>query len=260
MSGMFEFEELLLIAYKKERAMSRRLSRLTSLSAHAALTQTLEKAAGTQTLAELVNARHRERAATEEARKHREQERVAARAASKPRPAVRDAAAWHAWFDGSAHPNPGKIGIGGVLESPDGDVMKISALAGHGDSCEAEYLALIAVLEAAVSRKPAPAKLVIRGDSQVVIEDVLRDEASSAPALSSYATLARGLIAQLADVRLQWIPRARNAAADALSQHAIRGDTHADTHANTHADTHADAQDRSRTSTTGVSPNLSLNA
>jgi len=260
MPGMFEFEQLLRIAYKKERAVSRRLSKLTSLSAHAALTQTLEKSAGTQTLAELVGARHRERAATEQARHHREQERAAARAARKVRPAVRDAVAWHAWFDGSAHPNPGKIGIGGVLEGPDGDIVKISARAGHGDSCEAEYLALIAVLEAAVSRKPAPAKLVIRGDSQVVIEDVLRDEASSAPALSSYATLARGLIAQLADVRLQWIPRARNAAADALSQHAIRGDTHADTHANTHADTHADAQDRSRTSTTGVSPNLSLNA
>jgi len=248
MPGMFEFEELLLIAYKKERTMSRRLSKLTSLSAHAALTRTLEKAAGAQTLAELVSARHRERAATEHARSHREQTRAAAREARKVRPAIRDAAAWHAWFDGSAHPNPGKIGIGGVLESPDGDVVKISTLAGHGDSCEAEYLALIAVLEAAVSRRPAPARLVIHGDSQVVIEDVLRDEASSAPALSSYATQARSLIAQLADVRLQWIPRARNAAADALSQHAIRGGAH------------ADPQVRSRTSTTGESPNVSLNA
>ncbi|CAN7234167.1 ribonuclease HI family protein [Caballeronia sp. 15715] len=251
MPGMFEFEELLLIAYKKERATSRRLSKLTSLSAHAALTQTLEKSAGTRTLAELVSARHRERVAAEQARHHREQERAAARAARKVRPVVRDAAAWHAWFDGSAYPNPGKIGIGGMLESPDGEVVKISARAGHGDSCEAEYLALIAVLEAAVARKPAPAKLVIHGDSQVVIEDVLRDEASSAPALSTYAAQARALIAQLADVRLQWIPRARNAAADALSQHAVRHDPHA---------LDADIHERSRTSTAGVSPNVSLNA
>jgi ribonuclease HI len=77
---------------------------------------------------------------------------------------------------------------------------------------------------------------------------VLRDEASGAAVLSSYATQARHLIAQLADVRLQWIPRARNAAADALSQHAIRGGTE------------ANAQDKSRTSTTGASPNVSLNA
>jgi ribonuclease HI len=245
---MFEFEELFLVAYKKERATSRRLSKLTSLSAHAALTQTLEKSAGMQTLAELVSARHRERAAAERARTQREQERAAARAARKPLPAARDALAWHAWFDGSAHPNPGKIGIGGVLESPDGDIVKISALAGHGDSCEAEYLALIAVLEAALSRTPMPDKLVIHGDSQVVIEDVLRDEASGAAVLGSYATQARHLIAQLADVRLQWIPRARNAAADALSQHAIRGGTE------------ANAQDKSRTSTAGASPNVSLNA
>jgi ribonuclease HI len=248
MPGMFEFEELLLIAYKKERALGRRLSKLTALSAHAALIQTLEKSAGTQTLAELVSARRRERAAAERARHDRERARVAARTARKVRPVVRDTAAWHAWFDGSAHPNPGKIGIGGVLESPDGDVVKISARAGHGDSCEAEYLALIAVLEAAVSRTPAPAKLVIHGDSQVVIEDVLRDEASSAPALSTYAAQARALIAQLADVRLLWIPRARNTAADALSQHAVRNEP----------DLHA--HDRSRTSTTGVSPNESRNA
>lgn len=130
--------------------------------------------------------------------------------------------------------------------------MEISARAGHGDSCEAEYLALIAVLEAAVTRNPVPAKLVIHGDSQVVIEDVLRDAATSAPALSIYAAQARGLIAQLADVRLQWIPRARNTAADALSQQAVRGDAH--------SDHHADIHDSSRTSTTGTSPNVSLNA
>jgi ribonuclease HI len=245
---MFEFEELLLVAYKRERTMSRRLSRLTSLSAHEALIQTLEKSAGPQTLAELVKARHGKRAVAQQVQKQREQERAAARAAKIPMPAARDALAWHAWFDGSAHPNPGKIGIGGVLESPDGDIVKISATAGHGDSCKAEYLALIAVLEAALSRSPAPARLVIHGDSQVVIEDVLLDEARSAPALSSYAAQARHLIAQLADVRLQWIPRARNAAADALSQHAIRGG----------AD--ANAQASSRTSTTGVSPNVALNA
>ena len=101
---------------------------------------------------------------------------------------------------------------------------------------------------------------MIHGDSQVVIEDVLRDEASSAPALSTYAAQARGLIAQLADVRLQWIPRARNTAADALSQHAVRGDTHADARLDARLDAHADTRDRSRTSTTGVSPNVSLNA
>ena len=243
---MFEFDELFQIAYKRERAMSRRLAKLTALSAHAALAQTLEKSAGAATLADLVKARRLERAAALHAAQLRREERSAARVvrlARNRQPSTRDATAWHAWFDGSAHPNPGKIGIGGMLESPDGEVVTISAIAGHGDSCKAEYLALIAVLEVALSQQPAPEKLVIHGDSQVVIEDVLRDATCSAPALSSYATQARELIAQLADVRLQWIPRHRNTAADALSQEAIRGD-----HAN------------SRTSVTGVSPNASLNA
>ena len=240
---MFEFDELFQIAYKRERAISRRLTKLTALSAHAALTQTLEKAAGAASLADLVNARRLEQSAALRAAQRRREDREAARAARNLKPSNRDAIAWHAWFDGSAHPNPGKIGIGGLLESPDGEVVKISAIAGHGDSCKAEYLAMIAVLEAALSQRPAPEKLVIHGDSQVVIEDVLRDAANSAPALISYATQARELISQLADVHFQWIPRHRNTAADALSQSAIRED-----HAN------------SRTSVTGVSPNASLNA
>jgi ribonuclease HI len=254
----FEFDELFQIAYKRERAMSRRLSKHTSLSAHAALKQTLEKSAGEQTLAQLVSARHREKAlaqaAAEAAHEKLQQDRAAARAARLCAAAARDPLAWHAWFDGSAHPNPGKIGIGGVLESPDGGIVKLSAVAGHGDSCQAEYLALIAVLEAAILQKPAPSKLVIHGDSQVVIDDVLRDVASSAPALNAYAAQVRALIAQLADVHLRWIPRARNAAADALSQAAIRG-------ASADSDVAIESGDyaRSRTSTVGVVPNASLN-
>ena len=69
-----------------------------------------------------------------------------------------------------------------------------------------------------VSREPAPAKLVIHGDCQVVIGDVLRDEAIGSHVLSTYAARARGLIAQFADVHLQRIPRVRNTADDALSQ------------------------------------------
>jgi ribonuclease HI len=219
---MFEFNELFQIAYKRERAISRRLAKLTALSARDALVQTLEKSAGAASLADLVTARRLARATALRAAQIRRDDRAAGRAAWNLQPSTRDAFAWHAWFDGSAHPNPGKIGIGGLLEGPDGEVVKISAIAGHGDSCKAEYLALIAVLEAALLRQPAPAKLVIHGDSQVVIEDVLRDPTSSAPALISYATQARKLIAQLADVRLQWIPRHRNMAADALSQSAVR--------------------------------------
>jgi ribonuclease HI len=59
------------------------------------------------------------------------------------------ATAWRGWFDGSAHPNPGQIGIGALLCGPDGQRVEISRRAGHGSSSDAEYLALTALLEAA---------------------------------------------------------------------------------------------------------------
>ena len=80
------------------------------------------------------------------------------------------AEAWLAWFDGSALPNPGRIGIGALLRGPQGQVVEISRRAGEGSSSEAEYLALIALLEAALLHQPA--QLTVHGDSQVVIDDL----------------------------------------------------------------------------------------
>src|SRR5689334_15249432 len=79
--------------------------------------------------------------------------------------------AWRAWFDGSAHPNPGRIGIGAVLAGPGGEHVEISRRAGHGNNGDAEYLALIALLEKAVELRVP--ELLVYGDSQVVVQDVL---------------------------------------------------------------------------------------
>jgi ribonuclease HI len=241
---MVEFEELFSVAYKKERALSRRLSKGAALSAHEALARVLQKSAGPRTLHELVDARRLEQQKAQAALQERALQKAAARAAGTRPEVISDPDAWHAWFDGSAHPNPGRIGIGGLLKGPLGEVVEISATAGHGDSCKAEYLALIAVLDAALERQPE--KLVIHGDSQVVIGDVCRED--GAPALSAYASKARELISQLGDVHLRWIPRGRNTLADVLSQRAIR------------AGAQGELQDNSRTSTTGVCPNESLSA
>ena len=54
--------------------------------------------------------------------------------------------AWRGWFDGSAHPNPGKLGIGALLLGPNGERIEVSEAAGHGSSSDAEYAALTAVL------------------------------------------------------------------------------------------------------------------
>ena len=134
-------------------------------------------------------------------------------------------AAWLAWFDGSALPNPGRIGIGALLRGPQGQVVEISRRAGDGSSSEAEYLALIALLEAALPYQPP--QLVVHGDSQVVIDDLKppRRGKTIAKGLEALRARALDLIAQLggaAVVTVRWVPRHRNPDADRLSQAAVR--------------------------------------
>lgn len=216
---MIEFEELLAIAYKKERMQSRRLARGAAISEHAALLRTLEKAAGEQSLRTLVDARRAAQQKGADAQRLRETRRAERSGESKRREPSMDACGWRGWFDGSALPNPGRLGIGGMLAGPSGEIVEISAAAGHGDSSAAEYLALIAVLEAALAE--AAEDIVIYGDSRVVIDDLNAPEGAGIRSLAHHAARARELIAQIGTVRIQWIPRARNVRADALSREAL---------------------------------------
>lgn len=209
--------DLFAIAYKKELAASRRLAKSTGLSAQAALLQVLQTAAQARPLAELLAIRQQEKndaAARIALRKQQKAEALADKiAAAQP-----DPTAWLAWFDGATHPNPGKMGIGGVLKSPAGDITTVSYAAGQGDSNEAEYIALIAILQAAVAA--GAAKLVIHGDSRVVLDDVQTETAGIA-VLHMQRMQAKQLLSLLNDVSFRWIPRTKNSMADALSQQAV---------------------------------------
>jgi ribonuclease HI len=215
---MITAAELAAIAYKKEKVASRRLAQASGLSAAAALEQVLTAVAGKATLAELVALRLRERAHAAAKALARKQASVAARA-QKLAAQQADPAAWQAWFDGSCHPNPGKMGIGGLLRSPQGERTEISFVAGPGDSSEAEYIALISVLEAAL--EAGVRQLHIYGDSQVVINDV-QLKVGGAAILATRRLKAQELLSRLPQVTLGWIPRQKNGQADALSQQAIR--------------------------------------
>jgi len=209
--------DLFEIAYHREKVASRRLAAQLGISHQEALAQTLLKN-DPGSLESLVIAR-RQQIIAERERKELAQQRKASVRHDKARLNQPPADAWLAWFDGATHPNPGTMGIGGILKNPDGTLTEISFNAGHGDSSEAEYRALISVLQAAIKAKPA--QLVIYGDSQVVINDVNPTSASAAKALTTWREQARELMAQLPNVTLQWIPRHKNAAADALSQRAV---------------------------------------
>jgi ribonuclease HI len=216
---MIAFEELLSVAYRKERMLSRRLAKGASISEHAALVRTLEKAAGGQSLRHFIDARRAAQDRHSEAQRTREIRRAERASEAKARKHPLDASGWRGWFDGSALPNPGRLGIGGVLIGPRGETVEISVAAGTGDSSAAEYLALIALLEAAL-REGADA-VVIHGDSRVVIDDMNAPRDAGIRSLAHHAARARALVESIGDVRLQWIPRARNVHADELSRAAF---------------------------------------
>lgn len=215
---MPDYSHLHAIAYKGERLASRRLAQRSNVSLNEALRTTLEQAAGPKGLALLIA----ERLALQTDALARAAARAAARAralAARQQRHDGPVTPWRAWFDGSAHPNPGRCGIGGLLTGPAAQRVEISRPAGYGNSSEAEYHALIAVLQAAV--RAGASGLTIYGDSQVVINDVGAEAKGQAPALRELRAAAVALMAQLNDVALRWIPRHKNPEADALSQRAV---------------------------------------
>jgi ribonuclease HI len=216
--AMTEPQHLHAIAFKAERIASRRLAQRRGIPLQEALQTTLEQAAGARGLALLVS----ERQAVLAADAARSAERAANRAralAARQQRHDGPATPWRAWFDGSAHPNPGRCGIGALLTGPASERVEISRPAGYGNSSEAEYMALIAVLEAALAA--GASGLTVYGDSQVVINDVAAPPQSRSPALQGMREAAVALIAQLDNVSLRWVPRRKNPEADALSQRAV---------------------------------------
>ncbi|MEV4781876.1 ribonuclease HI family protein [Burkholderia sp. LMU1-1-1.1] len=221
--GETGFEELATAAYKGERVAARRLAARMRLTEADALRQVLTGVAGVAGLPRLLDERAQARrgdALRRDARTQEKAQREAVRMARMQPPAN----AWRGWFDGSAHPNPGQIGIGALLCGPAGERLEISRRAGHGNSGEAEYLALTALLEAAV--RLGATDLVVYGDSRVVVDDVnLSAQAVAAgrgaKGLEAHRVRVVGLLEALGGVSLRWVPRHRNGDADRLSQQAI---------------------------------------
>ena len=132
-----------------------------------------------------------------------------------------------AWFDGAIAPkNPGGhasygvvIKIGGVI------ACNLDAYVGHGDGMSnnvAEACGVIRVLEELpgfLELNPG-ATAVVYGDSQIVI-NALKNR-SAGGLFAPYVAKAQALYFPLRDrVRLQWIPREENGAADALSRRPL---------------------------------------
>ncbi len=225
---MTDEAQLRAAAFKTELAASRRLAARSGVSEAEALKTTLLLSAGAAGLDRLLLERAAQRLRSEQALDAR---RALVAASIARRAGAAAATQWRAWFDGSARPNPGSCTLGAVLEGPDGVQVELSRAIGYGNSSEAEYQALIAVLEAAIEHGAVtPA---IHGDSQVVIDDVHAPDSAAAPALRDYRARARALLARLPGATLRWIPRHKNSRADALSQRAAHEEHDEDADART---------------------------
>lgn len=214
---MTELDRLQGAANRTELSASRKLALRSALSLEEALRATLTASSGGAGLEALL----RERAALREAEAARNAAREVAREAARMQQRARHdglPTAWRAWFDGSARPNPGRCGIGARLLGPAGELIELSQPVGYGNSGEAEYLALIAVLEAAAAH--GARALTVYGDSRVVIDDVAAPASAAAPSLQPYRVRVHALLARLPGASLRWVPRHKNLEADALSQRA----------------------------------------
>lgn len=127
---------------------------------------------------------------------------------------------WIVHCDGSAEPNPGRMGLGAVIEAPDGSRQAISeAAAVRGCNNEAELRAVMAALR---QIRPGGAAVRIYSDNSILVEQLgAAAEVQPVARLAPLFDEARVLLAGFAHASLHWVPRHRNAEADALARAAI---------------------------------------
>ena len=216
---MTDVHRLANAAYHSERVASRKLAARLHIPEAQALEQVLTVQAGSKGLEFLLAGREALLAADQARRAQRDAVRLAAQAARQARQRP-DPACWNAWFDGSARPNPGPCAIGALIVGPGGETIEISKAVDHGSSSEAEYRALIAVLQAA--HASGIRALTVYGDSRVVIDDLASAGSDAAPSLDAFRAEARRLAQSIGAVKVQWIPRHRNQRADLLARQGHR--------------------------------------
>lgn len=127
---------------------------------------------------------------------------------------------WIIHCDGSAVPNPGRMGLGAVLVAPDGTRHVLSlATDARGCNNEAEARALMLALREAQAR--GATALQIYSDSSLLVEQLGAGGALPVVRLAALYAEAAALLATFAHTSLRWIPRHRNGEADALAREAL---------------------------------------
>ena len=124
---------------------------------------------------------------------------------------------WVIHCDGSAIPNPGRMGLGATLLAPDGQQHTLSHTSSLvGCNNEAEALAAIYALQWLHAQ--AVRQVVLYTDNSILAEQLGAPQPKRIARLSDLYEQARSLLALFESVQLRWIPRHKNAIADALAR------------------------------------------
>jgi ribonuclease HI len=124
------------------------------------------------------------------------------------------------YFDGASSGNPGDMGIGFAIISEDGEIVfEKSQYLGVGTNNEAEYVALVSLLEGAVHN--GIERLEVFGDSQLVVKQVNGEWRVKAENLRPFHKKAVELLEKVKNSKLSWVRRDDNSLADQLSKDGV---------------------------------------
>lgn len=128
-----------------------------------------------------------------------------------------DASLWHLSCDGSAVPNPGKQGLAAVLVSPAGE-RHARAMAWPDSGCnnEAELRALL--LGLSMAQAHGAKQLRIQTDSSLLVAQLSSGATPTIQRLLPVLNEAQLALACFEHIEWRWVPRHRNAEADALAR------------------------------------------
>ncbi|QIO22319.1 ribonuclease HI [Haloarcula sp. JP-L23] len=125
----------------------------------------------------------------------------------------------HAYFDGACRGNPGPASVGYVLVDDSGIVAEGGETIGRATNNQAEYAALIKVLEVAADYSFD--EIHVRGDSELIVKQVRGEWNTNDPDLREKRVRVRELLTQFDQWDIEHVPREINDRADQLANDAL---------------------------------------
>ena len=123
---------------------------------------------------------------------------------------------YEANFDGSSRGNPGPSQIGWTISKNNKVLYSESLKIDDGTNNVAEYKALIDLLRNIVNKKID--NILIRGDSNLVINQVSGNWKIKKDHLKILAEEANSYLKKIPNYKLEWVPRDKNESANKLAQ------------------------------------------